>query len=141
MERFEFFVNHLVRRLLQFHTFEENEIADFSRHTEPNVVFPGACSRNGARLVRSISARADDRRVADATRHLALQAAGRGAGRDVALPVERHYTDRAMDLRIGRLVKLRNRNGGSVGGTPAGRGGTGFPSLVNCLTRIASGSR
>src|SRR6202453_1301892 len=90
MQRFEFMVNDLIRRLLQWHALEVNQVADLPRHAQPDEVLARAGSRNRARLIRRVRPRADDRGVAHPSGHLALQSAGRCARGNVALAVKRH---------------------------------------------------
>ena len=71
----ELLLDHFVSRCLQLHSLELDQRADLARDREANEVLTRASSGHGARIVRCVRSRADDRRVADAAPALASRAA------------------------------------------------------------------
>src|SRR6516164_4582073 len=75
VQRLELFVNDLIDSVLELQALELHQVADLARDAEPDEVLSCAGARNCTRLIRGIGARADNRRVTNAPRHLGLHAA------------------------------------------------------------------
>src|SRR6185503_10708419 len=103
--RLQFSLDDGVGRGLDRHVGVLDARADVVRDGVADPEFADAGGRDGAALIVRVGAGADDRRVADTAEALVGQPAGRGAGCEVAVLVERHRADRAvMVLGLRRLL-------------------------------------
>src|SRR5499427_5859718 len=91
----QFHLHHLVYRLRETHAPILHQRAHVVRNHLAYVVLALARSGDRAGVIAGVSARADERRVADAAAVLVGQTAGGGRGREIPGAVERHRADGA----------------------------------------------